>query len=271
VTPASTLKPTTHAGEPDIGRVHRAENLVIRAATDAVVGASGRAPAMRILLVEDSTRGEENRSSDLVAILARHGGTTTRVCFNRLTLAAMAEADLILLESSAPGNDVIACCREIRTMSDIPLIVLADPSRDNDQVGVLRSGADDCLVKPYNVDELIARIQVILRRRGGVSPSSKATKVGDVTIDPGRMSVTADGRTIDLTKKEFQLLALIVGEQGGVCSRERLVAEVWGRPEKEVSESLHVLISRLRSKLGADRIKTVRSVGYRLVAPGEQG
>jgi DNA-binding response OmpR family regulator len=97
----------------------------------------------------------------------------------------------------------------------------------------------------------------------------KNNRVGDIEIDIERMKVTVAGVATELTKKEFQLLAVIFGEDGEVCSREKLATEVWGRPEEEVYDSIQVLMSRLRAKLGSERIKTVRSVGYRIVAPSD--
>jgi DNA-binding response OmpR family regulator len=224
---------------------------------------------MRVLLAEGDGK---DRSEELVAALTNYGATTIRVPSAQLTQAAFDRADVVLLRSATPDRSCLALCDEIRAGSDIPLILVADRASSEDRARALRSGADDCIVVPYGIDELAARIQAVLRRRfREVRRPARSASIGDVTIDMGRMVATVAGNTVDLTKKEFQLLALIADANGSVCSRERLAAELWGRPENEILESLHVLISRLRSKLGSGRIKTVRSIGYQLVTSRDGG
>ena len=130
----------------------------------------------------------------------------------------------------------------------------------------LRSGADDYLVKPFNVDELIARVDAVLRRRvsdRAVRPDR--VRAEDVEIDLPRFEVTVGGKPVALSRKEFQVLAMIAGAGGDVCPRDRLIAEVWGEPWAGANRTLDVHVATLRTKL--DRpglIETVRGVGYRL-------
>jgi DNA-binding response OmpR family regulator len=132
----------------------------------------------------------------------------------------------------------------------------------------LRAGADDYLVKPYDVEELLARVEAVRRRRGertdGPAP---LIEVGDVTIDLARHEVLVAGQPIALSRKEFQVLALVAGARGSVCSREHVLTEVWGHRGAAESRSLDVHVATLRTKLGRPgMVATVRGVGYRLVA-----
>jgi DNA-binding response OmpR family regulator len=268
---ASSVRSARRAAEPAGARARRPARIVAAPADLAVQRTPEGVPRMRILLVEDPNDEAENRTKDLVAALTRHGATTVRLPEEHLDQAALAASDLVLLDLGAGCSDGTALCRQIRAASDVPLIILADPDIGTNRTLGLRSGADDFLNKPYDLDELIALIQAILRRRvGSFSPTSRSAMIGDVFIDMGSMSVTVGGTRVDLTKKEFQMLALFAEAEGHVCPRERLAAEVWGRPAGEVYETMHVLISRLRTKLGPGRIRTVRSLGYQLVTPDEQ-
>ncbi|MGE3662251.1 MAG: response regulator transcription factor, partial [Pseudonocardia sp.] len=130
-------------------------------------------------------------------------------------------------------------------------------------------GADDYLVKPYDIGELVARVHTVLRRRGpaGPAPASAAevVEIDGVSVDLGRHTVTVEGRPVVLTRKEFQVLALLAGARGAVCTRGRIVAEVWGRSWPGANRSLDVHVASLRTKLGRpELVQTVRGVGYRL-------
>jgi DNA-binding response OmpR family regulator len=225
---------------------------------------------MRILLVVDR---DNYQSAELIAALERRGAQTHRVTANTLSSALIREADVILIDASLSHDEAIIICREVRAAFDIPIVIISDRAQRADRIGGLRAGADHYIVRPFYLDELIAKILAATRPRGRaverMPGQPKNNRVGDIEIDIERMKVKVAGVATELTKKEFQLLAVIFGEDGAVCSREKLATEVWGRPEEEVYDSIQVLMSRLRAKLGSERIKTVRSVGYRIVAPSD--
>lgn len=226
---------------------------------------------MRVLLVAD---GENYQLAGLVAALNRAGAITFRVSPNRLTWAATDDSDILILDSGVPYDQSIAICREVRGKSDIPIMMISDRPDRVDRIRGLRAGADDYLARPVHFDELITRIAATTRPRGSSrsreSSPVKKVRLDDLEIDFERLTVTVAGTAVGLTKKEFQMLALIVAADGSVCAREKIAAEVWGRPEEEVSDSIQVLISRLRTKIGRERIKTVRSVGYHFVARSKE-
>lgn len=222
---------------------------------------------MRILLVADRY---SDYSAELMATLGKHGARTYQMMRDDLSKPAVHDADIILLGPTLSHDDSIAICREIRSISDTPIIVISDQAEVTDQVKGLRSGADHYITRPYHFDELVAKIMAATRPRGRaddrISSRPEITQVGDIEINPELMKVTVAGLDIELTKKEFQLLMTITREEGATCPREKVAAEVWGRPEAEVYDSIQVLMSRLRAKLGRGRIQTVRHVGYRIAA-----
>jgi DNA-binding response OmpR family regulator len=143
----------------------------------------------------------------------------------------------------------------------------------DDRILGLHSGADDYLVKPYDIGELLARVHAVYRRRrvvpaGGPAGPDDVVVIDDVSVDLHRHSVTVAGRPVNLTRKEFQVLALLASSGGAVCPRSRIVAEVWGRSWAGANRTLDVHVATLRTKLGrADLVQTVRGVGYRLGVP----
>jgi DNA-binding response OmpR family regulator len=140
----------------------------------------------------------------------------------------------------------------------------------DDRVQGLRAGADDYLVKPYDVEELLARVEAVRRRRGERAGAPEPViEVGVVRIDLARHEVLVDGQSIALSRKEFQVLALVVGARGTVCSREHVLTEVWGHRGAAESRSLDGHVATLRTKLGRPAlIETVRGFGYRLGGRG---
>lgn len=221
---------------------------------------------MQILHVIDQHSGQ---SVELATSLGKLGVQMYDVTRTDLDWTAIRDIEVILLDPGLSRDESIAICLEARLASDIPIIMISDRAERVDQLEGFRAGADHYVVEPYHLDELIAKIVAVTRTRSRAaddrtSSQLKTGSVGDMEIDVERMKVTVAGVTTELTKKEFQILAVIIGENGAVCSREKLAAEVWGRPESEVYDSIQVLMSRLRVKLGRDRIETVRSVGYRI-------
>ena len=226
---------------------------------------------MHILLVEDDDR----IAAALRPALHRHGMTTTRLAKGRGVVDHLAGVDVVLLDLGLPDIDGVDVCRAIREVSEVPVIVVSARGEVDDRILGLHSGADDYLVKPYDVGELLARVHAVHRRRRVSSPDATAgdvVVVADVSIDLGRHSVTVAGSAVNLSRKEFQVLALLAAAKGAVCTRNRIVAEVWGRSWAGANRTLDVHVATLRTKLGRpELVQTVRGVGYRLGPPAGPG
>jgi DNA-binding response OmpR family regulator len=221
---------------------------------------------VRVLLVEDDDRV----AGALIPALARRGLAIARLPSGAGVLDRVHEVDVILLDLGLPDIDGVTLCRRIRAVSDVAVIVVSARGEVDDRIQGLRAGADDYLVKPYDVEELLARVEAVRRRRGehGGTPEPVVIRVGDVSVDLSRHEVLVDGRSIALSRKEFQVLALVAGARGAVCSREQVLTEVWGHRGPAESRSLDVHVATLRTKLGRPTlIETVRGVGYRLGGP----
>ena len=218
---------------------------------------------MRVLLVEDDDRV----AGALIPALTRRGLAIARLASGAGVLDRVHEVDVILLDLGLPDIDGVTLCRQIRAVSDVAVIVVSARGEVDDRIQGLRAGADDYLVKPYDVEELLARVEAVRRRRGehGGSQEPIVIKAGDVSVDLSRHEVLVDGQAIALSRKEFQVLALVAGARGAVCSREHVLTEVWGHRGPAESRSLDVHVATLRTKLGRPAlIETVRGVGYRL-------
>ncbi|WP_219418065.1 response regulator transcription factor [Pseudonocardia nigra] len=224
---------------------------------------------MHILLVEDDDR----IAAALRPALHRHGMTTTRLAQGRDAVRHLDGVDVVLLDLGLPDVDGVDVCRAIRDVSEVPVIVVSARGEVDDRILGLHSGADDYLVKPYDVGELVARVHAVCRRKptgtsAGTGGSGGTLTVGDVAIDLDRYAVTVAGAPVALTRKEFQVLAVLVRAKGVVCTRSQIVAEVWGRPWAGANRTLDVHVATLRTKLGRpELIQTVRGVGYRLNLP----
>ena len=170
------------------------------------------------------------------------------------------------------GYDV---CRELRASSRVPIIMLTARGEETDRIVGLELGADDYIVKPFSAREVVARIRAVLRRAGEAAPEQgEPIEVGSLRLDPARRSATLDGDQLDLTRKEFELLELLMSEAGSVITRERLIDEVWDVNWFGSTKTLDVHVSGLRRKLGDNSssprfIHTVRGVGFRFSGPEE--
>lgn len=251
-------------GDPDTPVQHL--ELFIGLRSDNVGDGYGRLSGVHILLVEDDDRV----AAALGSALRRHGITTTRLDRGRRVVDHLAGTDVVLLDLGLPDVDGVDVCRAIREVSDLPVIVVSARGEVDDRILGLHSGADDYLVKPYDIGELVARVHAVLRRRVPAAAQGPGTvSVGDVEIDPRRHRVTVAGEPVALTRKEFQVLALLAGSRGAVCTRGRIVAEVWGRTWPGANRTLDVHVATLRTKLGRpEAVQTVRGVGYRLGGDG---
>jgi two-component system, OmpR family, response regulator RegX3 len=230
-----------------------------------------------ILMVED----EESITVPLSEALAREG-FDTEVAGNvaeALEVAARTSPDLVLLDVMLPDGSGYDVCRELRRESKVPIIMLTARGEETDRVVGLELGADDYIVKPFSAREVAARIRAVLRRAGEAAPAgaareSTALEVGELRLDPSRRSATLAGNELDLTRKEFELLELLMREAGSVITRERLIDEVWDVNWFGSTKTLDVHVSGLRRKLGDDPsspryLHTVRGVGFRFSGPEE--
>jgi len=184
-----------------------------------------------------------------------------------MTLFDAHQPDLILLDVMLPGMDGVEVCKAVRAKSMVPIVMLTAKGDTQDVVLGLEAGADDYIVKPFNPNELIARLKVRLRR---ITSNTGATqlKIGDVVIDQVAHTIIKNGKTIPLTRLEFDLLLALAREPGRVFTREALLDEVWGYQNAADTRLVNVHVQRLRAKIEADVnnpliIQTVRGVGYK--------
>ena len=217
---------------------------------------------MRILVVED----EDTIAEPLTDGLRREGFEIERVASGAEALAAPIP-DLVLLDLRLPDVDGLTVCRELRTRSSVPIIVITAKGEEIDRVVGLEMGADDYMVKPFGFRELLARIRAVTRRSS--PPAARlATTVGALSIDAASRRALLDGRELELTPKEFDLLFLLASEAGTVVSKQRIFEEVWGSAWYGGAKTIDVHIASIRRKLGDPSwIETVRGVGLRLDAP----
>jgi DNA-binding response OmpR family regulator len=214
---------------------------------------------MNILLVED----EDAIAAPLAEGLRREGFDVERVATGNAALAA-ALPDLVLLDLRLPDMDGTEVCQRLRARSEVPIIVVTAKGEEVDRVVGLELGADDYVVKPFGFRELLARIRAVLRRtqRG---PSSYRLVAGSLAIDLRARRVALGGHEVELTPKEFDLLALLASDPGAVVSREHVLREVWKTDWFGPTKTVDVHVASLRKKLGDPRwIETVRGVGLRL-------
>ena len=223
---------------------------------------------MRILVVEDDDRV----AAAVQDALAQRGYHTSRAATGAAAFAACTggrPVDLVLLDLTLPDGDGAELAVRLRAATSIPVIVVTARGDVMSRVDVLSRGADDYVVKPFSIAELLARIGAVLRRaRPDAAPLDDIVETGDVRIDLGARTVTVAGTAVTLTKLEFDVLAALARARGAVVERQRLVLQVWNTDwlGLGMEHALEVHISNLRRKLGRPQlIETVRGVGYRLV------
>ncbi|GAB4575747.1 MAG: response regulator transcription factor [Anaerolineae bacterium] len=225
--------------------------------------------AEKILVIDD-----EETTVQLIAILLERRGYEVLKAYRAedgLRMAYRSHPDLVLLDIMMPEMDGWDVCRRLRELSDVPIIFLTARNEIRDVVKGLEMGADDYIVKPYDNDELVARVRAHLRR----SPSSRVAE--EVVLDGGEFRVNfltrevrVRGKAVHLTPKEFNLLGVLVRHAGRVLTRNELVSEAWGEEYADAIDSLKLYIHYLRHKIEEDPqrpryILTSRGVGYRFV------
>jgi two-component system response regulator MprA len=225
----------------------------------------------RVLVVED-----DQEIADVLRRTLRGEGHEVRSAGDgaeALRLAAEFIPDLVVLDLGLPKLDGVEVCRRLRAESDVPILILTARTETGDRVEGLDSGADDYLVKPFERQELLARLRALLRRRP--PRGSASLTVGDLRLNPDTREVHRGDRAIELTNREFELLEYLMRNERLVISRERLLEEVWGYDPMAMTNTIDVFISNLRRKLEqgdeARLLHTKRGAGYVLRAPKPDG
>jgi two-component system, OmpR family, response regulator RegX3 len=224
----------------------------------------------RVLVVED----EESFSDALSYMLRKEGFEPVVATTGPEALAEFDRggADIVLLDLMLPGLPGTEVCRQLRSRSGVPIIMLTAKDSEVDKVVGLELGADDYVTKPYSARELVARIRAVLRRRGDVeAPADSALEAGPVRRDVERHGVSVDGEPVALPLKEFDLLELLMRNAGRVLTRVQLIDRVWGSDYVGDTKTLDVHVKRLRAKIEPDPanpkyLVTVRGLGYKLEA-----
>jgi DNA-binding response OmpR family regulator len=219
-----------------------------------------------VLLVED-----EPSVGELVrGYLMRDG---YRVVWVRSGEEALVEIDrhrvrIVILDIGLPGIDGFDVCRELRARSNVPILMLTARDEEPDRIVGLEVGADDYLTKPFSPRELVARMKAILRRSEPQEGREKTVALGDVVLDRESHDVTVAGKPVDLTAKEFDLLAYFMANPGVVVSRDLLLERVWGQEYPGGTRTVDVHVAQVRRKLDRpDLIRTLRGTGYKAVQP----
>ena len=222
----------------------------------------------RILIVED-----EEKIARFVELELRHEGYEVEKAADGrtgLSLALEHEFDLIVLDILLPGLNGLEVLRRIRQASQVPVILLTARDATMDKVAGLDGGANDYVTKPFAIEELLARIRAVLRsaaaERAAEAPSSRSLSAGSLSLCPESREVRVNGASVELTKREFDLLACLLENKGIVLARDTLLSRVWGYDYMGETNAVDVYIRYLRAKIeepfGLKFIQTVRSVGY---------
>ncbi|MGK5639757.1 response regulator transcription factor [Streptomyces sp. URMC 126] len=219
---------------------------------------------MHVLVVA----GDTSVGESLAHNLRRQGYETRNVGTAQEALATYPAADLVLTDLELPDLDGLEVCRSIRAASETPIIAVSSRGTELDCVLGLRAGADDYVVRPYGFQELAARIEAVMRRARPAQPADKTVFYGPLEIDPGAREIRLDGDVVNVTRKEFDLLLLLVSKPDTVVSRREIMSKVWDDNWSRSGRTIDTHVSSLRNKLGsASWIVTVRGVGFRIGRP----
>ena len=225
----------------------------------------------QLLVVEDD---ERIRTALIRALRERgHAVSSAGTALAGLRQAVEERPDLVVLDLGLPDLDGHELLRMLRAVSTVPVVVATARDDDDSVVRALNSGADDYVLKPFRADQLEARIRAVLRRAAGsADPASSPVTVGPLTVEPRSRRVTYAGRPVELSPKEFDLLAYLAARAGAVVTRRELLSEVWQLPYGGSDKTVDVHLSWLRRKLGESGaeprlLQTVRGVGVRLAEP----
>ena len=221
-----------------------------------------------ILVVDD-----EPRIVQLVRDYLEHGGFTVLTASDgpaALRSARTGRPDLVVLDLGLPGLDGLDVARTLRRGGEVPIIILSARTDESDKLVGLELGADDYLTKPFSPKELVARVRAVLRRASDAASPADVIRVGsDVELDVQRMEARFDGRRVDLTKSEFQIVAAMARQPGRVFTRSQLLDAVRGVAIESYERAIDAHIKNIRRKIGARHIETVFGVGYRFAEPAD--
>jgi len=219
-----------------------------------------------ILVVDD-----EPRIVQLVRDYLEHGGFTVLTASDgpsALRSARTGRPDLVVLDLTLPGLDGLDVARTLRRDGVVPIIMLTARTDESDKLVGLELGADDYMTKPFSPKELVARVRAVLRRAEGLTSPSDVIRVGpSVELDPARMEARFDGRRIDLTRSEFQIVSAMARQPGRVFTRAQLLDAVRGVAFESYERAIDAHVKNIRRKIGAKYIETVFGVGYRFAEP----
>jgi two-component system, OmpR family, KDP operon response regulator KdpE len=228
--------------------------------------------APRVLAVDD----EPHILRALETILAGAGYEVDTAATGKdaLARAALRPPDAIILDLVLPDQSGVDVCRELRTWTQAPILVISIVGDDEDKVQALDSGADDYVTKPFSVDELLARLRAALRR--AAPPAGPVLEVGELRIDVDDRSVLEGEKPVKLTPQEFKVLALFARHEGRLLTHQMILREAWGPAYQNELHYVHVYVSRLRRKIEHDPtapryLLTESAAGYRLVDPAARG
>jgi two-component system, OmpR family, KDP operon response regulator KdpE len=225
----------------------------------------------RVLVVDDEQQILRALRTSLRA--AGYEVDTAETAESALAAAAMRPPDAVILDLVLPDGTGVDVCRELRTWSSAPVIVLSAVGEEREKVAALDAGADDYVTKPVGIDELLARLRAVLRR---TAPSGEPViTIGDLVVDLEKRAVSRGGNAIHLTPHQYELLRLLALNEGKLLTHNALLREVWGPGYLDAANLLHVNISQLRRKIEPDRARpryllTETGAGYRLVNPATE-
>ena len=218
----------------------------------------------KILIVED-----EKQMADFISLELKHEGYDVDICYDGeqgYENALKTNYDIILLDIMLPKINGMEVCRRLRTKTNTPIIMLTAKGDITDKVNGLDIGADDYLTKPFEIEELLARMRVILRRKNQIRNQNKIIQVADLKLDLEKKQASRNGKNIELTKKEYELLEYLMKNNGIVISREKIIESVWNYDFAGDTKIVDVFIRYLRSKIDDEYdkklINTVRGFGY---------
>jgi two-component system, OmpR family, KDP operon response regulator KdpE len=218
----------------------------------------------RVLVVDDDRSLLRALRLGLSAL--GHELVTASTGHQGISQAALTQPDVVVLDLGLPDADGLEVCRSIRQWSDVPVLVLSATDAEGRKVAALDVGADDYVTKPFGMAELDARIRAMLRRRSSPVSDVQSVTVGDLEIDLVHHEARTGGHRIELTSREFDVLAFLARNSGRTCTRQMILDAVWGPGYRSDAAHLRVYVHRLRQKLGADgaMLKSVPGIGYSL-------
>ena len=222
----------------------------------------------RVLVIDDEPQFLRALSTNLRG--AGYDVDTAATAADALAAAPLRPPDAVILDLLLPDGSGRDVCRELRTWTKAPIILVSAVGDDDEKIAALDAGADDYVTKPFAIGELLARLRAVLRRVG--SPEQPVVDVGPIRVDLEKSSVTVEGELVHLTPHEFKILRLLALNEGKLLTHRAILREVWGPSYGDESNYLHVYVSQLRRKLEPDPARpqyllTEPGAGYRLVAP----